>query len=179
MPVKENMTRLVGAFVEAVQADPALKAFAESGQDVTLHFLLSDLGSQFFFGFRDGGVHGGMGAPDSGGAVQLEMKADLLDGMFTGRKNAMQAAMNGEMSFSGDTAKAMTLTHINADLSRLYRKVREQIGDPGDLTTLGEPAQAPPASGAQRAEGERRRRRRLRRRRNRSRTIRVTRSCRS
>ena len=165
MPVKENMTRLVGAFVEAVQADPALKAFAESGQDVTLHFLLSDLGSEFFFGFRDGGVHGGMGAPDSGGAVQLEMKADLLDGMFTGRKNAMQAAMNGEMSFSGDTAKAMTLTHINADLSRLYRGVREQIGDPGDLTTLGEPAQAPRQAKRAAADGERRRRRRLCRRR--------------
>jgi autoinducer 2 (AI-2) kinase len=138
MPVQENMARLVGAFVEAVKADPALKAFAQSGQDVTLHFLVSDLGSEFHFGFRDGDVHGAMGAPDSGAAVQLEMKADLLDGMFTGRKNAMQAAMNGEMSFSGDTAKAMTLTHINADLSRLYRGVRERIGDPGDLTTLGE-----------------------------------------
>jgi autoinducer 2 (AI-2) kinase len=151
MSVDEKMTRLVGAFVEAVRSDPALKAFAQSGQDVTLHFVLSDLGSEFHFGFRDGGVHGGMGAPASGGAVQLEMKADLLDGMFTGRKNAMQAAMNGEMSFSGDTAKAMTLTHVNADLSRLYRRVREQIGDPGDLTALGEPAQAPPASEARSA----------------------------
>ena len=140
MPVKENMTRLVGAFVQAVVADPALKAFAGSGQDVTLHFILSDLGSEFHFGFRDGGVHGGLGAPASGAGVQLEMKADLLDGMFTGRKNAMQAAMNGELSFSGDTAKAMTLTHVNADLSRLYRRVRGEVGDPGDLTALAAPA---------------------------------------
>jgi autoinducer 2 (AI-2) kinase len=146
MPVKENMTRLLGAFVDAIVADPALQAFAGNGQDVTLHFIVSDLDAQFFFGFEDGGVHGGLGAPASGAGVQLEMKADLLDGMFTGRKNAMQAAMAGELSFSGDTAKAMTLTHVNADLSRLYRAVREKLGDPGDLTALAGPAAAPAAA---------------------------------
>jgi autoinducer 2 (AI-2) kinase len=145
MPVKENMTRLIGAFVEAIVADPALQAFAGSGQDVTLHFIVSDLGGEFHFGFRDGNVHGALGAPVSGAGVQLEMKADLLDGMFTGRKNAMQAAMAGELSFSGDTAKAMTLTHVNADLSRLYRGVREKLGDPGDLSSLAGPAAAPVA----------------------------------
>jgi autoinducer 2 (AI-2) kinase len=143
MPVKENMTRLLGAFVDAIVADPALHAFAGNGQDVTLHFIVSDLDAQFFFGFKDGSVHGGLGAPASGAGVQLEMKADLLDGMFTGRKNAMQAAMAGELSFSGDTAKAMTLTHVNADLSRVYRAVRERLGDPGDLTALAGPPAAP------------------------------------
>ena len=146
MPVKEKMTRLLGAFVEAIVADPALQEFAGNGQDVTLHFVVSDLGAEFHFGFGDGRVHGGLGAPASGAGVQLEMKADLLDGMFTGRKNAMQAAMNGELSFSGDTAKAMTLTHVNADLNRLYRGVREKIGDPGDLTTLAGPAADQPAA---------------------------------
>jgi autoinducer 2 (AI-2) kinase len=128
-------------------------AFAGSGQDVTLHFIVSDLGSEFHFGFHDGRVHGSLGAPASGAGVQLEMKADLLDGMFTGRKNAMQAAMNGELSFSGDTAKAMTLTHVNADLSRLYRRVREEIGDPGDLTLAASsprhPVAAPPVRRAE------------------------------
>ncbi len=145
---QEHMSRLIGAFVEAIVADPALQEFARGGQDVTLHFRVSDLDREFHFGFREGKVHGSLGPPASGAGVQLEMKADLLDGMFTGRKNAMQAAMNGELSFSGDTAKAMTLTHVNADLSRLYRGVREEIGDPGDLSGLAGPAAAPVAAAA-------------------------------
>ncbi len=140
---QEHMTRLIGAFVEAIVGDPALQAFAEGGQDVTLHFRVSDLDREFHFGFHEGKLHGSLGPPASGAGVQLEMKADLLDGMFTGRKNAMQAAMNGELSFSGDTAKAMTLTHVNADLNRLYCRVRETIGDPGDLTALAAASPGP------------------------------------
>ena len=143
MKQQDHMTRLIGAFVEAIVGDPSLQEFARGGQDVTLHFRVSDLDREFHFGFHGGAVHGSLGPPTSGAGVELEMKADLLDGMFTGRKNAMQAAMNGELSFSGDTAKAMTLTHVNADLSRLYTRVREQIGDPGDLTTLVAASSAP------------------------------------
>jgi autoinducer 2 (AI-2) kinase len=146
---QEHMTRLIGAFVEAIVGDPALQEFARGDQDVTLHFRVLDLEREFFFGFRDGKLHGGLGAPAASAGVQLEMTADLLDGMFTGRKNAMQAAMNGELSFSGDTAKAMTLTHVNADLSRLYRRVREAIGDPGDLSALAAPAPVTASPAAQ------------------------------
>jgi phosphoglycerate dehydrogenase-like enzyme/ribulose-5-phosphate 4-epimerase/fuculose-1-phosphate aldolase len=149
MKQQEHMTRLIGAFVEAILGDPALQEFARGDQDVTLHFRVSDLEREFFFGFRNGTLHGGLGAPAASAGVQLEMKADLLDGMFTGRKNAMQAAMNGELSFSGDTAKAMTLTHVNADLSRLYRRVREAIGDPGDLSALAAPAPVAGSPGAE------------------------------
>jgi autoinducer 2 (AI-2) kinase len=144
--VKAHMERLLAAFAQAIVADPAFQEFAKSGQDVTLHFKVSDLGLEFHFGFEEGRVHGAAGPPASSAGVQLEMKADMLDGMFTGRKNAMQAAMNGELSFSGDTAKAMTLTHVNADLSRVYRRVRAEIGDPGDLTAIPGAAPVTPAA---------------------------------
>jgi ribulose-5-phosphate 4-epimerase/fuculose-1-phosphate aldolase len=55
----------------------------------------------------------------------------------------MQAAMEGEISFSGDTAKAMTLTEIQADMERVYRDVISEVGEPGDLSSIprpGEPA---------------------------------------
>jgi autoinducer 2 (AI-2) kinase len=140
MQARETMQRILAAFVEGIGADPALRAFAEGGQDVTLHFTISDLGQQFWFGFHDGRVHAGLGAPPEAAGVELKLKADLLDGMMTGRRNAMQAAMQGELSFSGDTAKAMTLTHVQGDLSRIYGAVRERVGDPGDLGALSGPA---------------------------------------
>ncbi|MBW1688886.1 MAG: SCP2 sterol-binding domain-containing protein, partial [Deltaproteobacteria bacterium] len=106
---------ILRSFLARIAADEAMKAFAEGAEGVTLHFTLRDLGSEFHIGFGAGQVIAEMGAPATQAPVQLKMRADLLDGMFTGRSNAMQAAMNGELSFSGDTAKAMTLTHIQDD----------------------------------------------------------------
>ncbi len=140
--IRESMERLLRNFLDRIRADEALGRFAKSGQDVTLHFALTDLGTEFHFGFRDAEVFADLGAPQEEGAVQLKMKADLLDGMFTGRRNAMQSAMDGELSFSGDTAKAMTLTQIQRDLSRLYGQAREEVGDPGDLTAIPDAAGA-------------------------------------
>jgi autoinducer 2 (AI-2) kinase len=78
------------------------------------------------------------------------MAAVILDGMFMGTANPMQAAMQGRLSFSGDTAKAMTLQSLQPDLSRLYRAARAEVGDPGDLAALvaAPPRSAPPAAGA-------------------------------
>jgi autoinducer 2 (AI-2) kinase len=139
MEIRNQMERIMAAFVERIVGDAGLGAFAATGQEVTLHFALSDLGLECHFGFHDGAVTGAMGPPDGAAAVELKLKADLFDGMFTGRRNAMESAMNGELSFSGDAAKAMTLTHIQDDLNRLYREVREEVGDPGDLTSIPDP----------------------------------------
>jgi autoinducer 2 (AI-2) kinase len=137
--IRTALEEILHSFLARIAADEAMKAFAKGAEDVTLHFTLSDLGSEFHIGFGAGQVIAEMGAPATQAPVELKMRADLLDGMFTGRSNAMQAAMNGELSFSGDTAKAMTLTHIQDDLSRLYAAAREEVGDPGDLASLPDP----------------------------------------
>ena len=84
----------------------------------------------------NGRVTGSLGTPADEPEVQLKMSADVLDGMFTGRINAMQEAMEGRLSFTGDAAKAMTLQQLQRDLMRLYTAAREEIGDPGDLASL-------------------------------------------
>jgi len=131
----DRMQAILREFTERARGDEALAA-AAAGRDATLHFALPDLDLEFHLGLRDGAVTGGLGAPEGAAEVQLSMPARILDGMFTGRVNAMQAAMDGEMSFSGDTAKAMTLQHLQRDLSRLYRAAREAVGDPGDLSRV-------------------------------------------
>jgi autoinducer 2 (AI-2) kinase len=131
------MERILRAFVDGAKNDAALQTFA-AGKDVILRFSLTDLGLEFYLGFEDDAVVGDLGAPAVAAGVQLKMAADVLDGMLTGRINAMQFAMSGKLSFSGDTAKAMTLQHIQDDLNRLYSEAREEIGDPGDLSALSE-----------------------------------------
>lgn len=132
---RRRMEAIVGAFVARIAGDPSIRA-AAAGADVTLHFTLSDFGLEFFFRLRDGAAAAGLGRPDPPADVELKMRADIFDGMFTGRVNPMEAATSGRLSFSGDTLKAMTLQDIQADLSRLYAAARAEVGDPGDLASL-------------------------------------------
>jgi autoinducer 2 (AI-2) kinase len=142
--IRIAMERVLAAFVDGVLGDEHLGETAGE-RDVLLHFTLADLGLEFHIGFRAGALAGRLGAPDEPADVQLKMRADMLDGMFTGRLNAMQAALDGEIAFSGDTAKAMTLTEIQADLERLYRAAIAAVGEPGDLAAIPRPG-APAAA---------------------------------
>jgi len=146
------MERILRGFLARVAADPALAAFA-ADQDVALHFRLTDLPLDFHLALR-GGVAAALGPPEGEPEVALRMRADVLDGMFTGRVNPMQAAMSGGLAFQGDTAKAMTLQQIQADLSRLYGEARADAGDPGDLASLPDPAAAAGGPAAASAVGE-------------------------
>ena len=71
-----------------------------------------------------------LGAPADGAEVQLQMRGKIIDGMFTGTVDTMECAMNGEISFMGDAAKAMTLQEINEDMERIYIAARAEVGDP-------------------------------------------------
>jgi autoinducer 2 (AI-2) kinase len=137
------MQRIVGGFLDRVARDETIRS-AVAGKDVTMHFTLTDLALSFFLHLKGADTSAGFGEPQASD-VELKMRADIFDGMFTGRVNAMQAAMGGGLSFSGDTTKAMTLQDLQDDFSRLYQEARAEVGDPGDLAALGTP---PAAAGA-------------------------------
>ncbi|MCD6571073.1 MAG: class II aldolase/adducin family protein [Deltaproteobacteria bacterium] len=139
-PVRDNMMRLLQAYIDKIVSDETLKTFSE-GKDVTMHFIITDLDLEFSIALKDGIVESALSAPPDSDVI-LKMKAGILDGIFTGRSEGMKAAMSGDLSFTGDTAKAMTFQNIQNDLIRLYSTAREEVGDPGDLTQIGKAPQA-------------------------------------
>jgi autoinducer 2 (AI-2) kinase len=141
--VKGHMTAILDRFLQELRTDEDLQSFAK-GKQITMHYILTDLDLDFFTTFDAGEIRADLGEPSSKADVTLKMKADLLDGMFTGKTNAMRAAMTGKLAFSGDTMKGMALQRIQKDLMRLYSEARTELGDPGDLTRItGTPAVTP------------------------------------
>ncbi len=135
------MTAILEGFCAGLSSDPGLAEFSRD-QEVTLQFTVTDLGLQFYISLQRGEVLSALGAPADGAEVQLQMRGEILDGMFTGTIDTMECAMNGEISFMGDAAKAMTLQHMNTDMERLYKAARDKVGDPGDLAAIPRPGAA-------------------------------------
>jgi autoinducer 2 (AI-2) kinase len=133
------MTAILAKFCAGMAADPALTTFS-ADQDITLHFTAHDLGLEFHLSLKQGRVVSAMGSPEGPAEVQLQMRGEILDGMFNGTIDTMESAMNGELSFMGDAAKAMTLQHIQSDMERLYKAARAEVGDPGDLSAVPRPS---------------------------------------
>lgn len=123
---KAQMEQVLLKFLAHAASDPALREFA-AGQSLTTHYVLSDVGLEFHLRFQEGEVTGGLGPPLSPAKVCLTMASDVLDGMFTGRVNAMRAAMTGKLSFRGDARVAMGMQQIQNDLSRLYNLARKEV----------------------------------------------------
>jgi putative sterol carrier protein len=120
------MESVLARFLADAAGDPALQEFSR-GRRFTTHYVLSQPQLEFHMGFDDGSVSGGLGAPKARAEVRLETRMDVLDGMFTGRINAMRAAMTGRLSFGGEAKLAISIQQIQDDLQRLYRAARDQV----------------------------------------------------
>ncbi len=77
--------------------------------------------------FVDGVVEAAVKAPMSAAEVRLETTAEVLDGMLSGRINAMRAAMTGKLQFKGEAKVAMSQQLVQSDLSRLYRLAQAEV----------------------------------------------------
>jgi ketol-acid reductoisomerase len=122
----EQMERVLRRFIAHAAGDAALQAFAQKRQ-LTTHYALSEPELVFYIRFHDGAVTGDIGPPPTPAQVRLETKAEILDGMFTGRTNPMRAVMTGKLSFSGDVKVAMSIQAVQGDLSRLYTRARDEV----------------------------------------------------
>ncbi len=148
-----RLERLLAVFVERLARDESLRAAAQRN-DVVLRFTLADFALSFHLALKNRTVSARLGDPSGPIDVDLKMLAGVLDGMFTGTVNPMDAMTSGRLSFAGDPVKAMALQELQEDLSRIYRAVREEVGGPGDLA-LDERSTHATASAAPRSLGER------------------------
>jgi len=125
-PPADQMEAVLQRFLADVAADPALSAFSRE-RAMTIHFVLKDLGLAFYTRFEGGRVEAGLGAPDGPAQLRLEADAAVLDGVLSGRINAVRAAMTGKLAFSGEARQAMGMQQIQGDLSRLYVAARRAV----------------------------------------------------
>ncbi len=123
---ERQMEEVLRNFVSQAEESAALQAFGQ-GRELTTHYLLRDLGLEFYMGFHDGKVSAKLGPPPSPAEVRLETESEVLDGMFTGRINAMRAFMSGKMSFSGEAKLAISIQQIQDDLCKLYTEARDTV----------------------------------------------------
>ena len=131
-------------FCEKARQDAALNAFAARHRVIT-HYTLTDLGLEFYLGFREGRVVAEVGAPPEPAEVRMKATAETLDGILTGRLSGTRAAMSGKLAFSGDVRVAMGLQRIQGDLVRLYTAAREEAGGIDFSALAGRPPGWPSA----------------------------------
>jgi ketol-acid reductoisomerase len=125
-PNQPQMEEILRRFLAQAERDPALQAFAQD-RELTTHYVLRDSQMEFTMCFQGGEVIADMGPPPSPPEVRLETDTDVLDGMFTGRINAMRAFMSGKLSFSGEARLAITIQQVQDDLCRLYTQARSTV----------------------------------------------------
>ena len=113
-------------FLDLAELDPVLQQFGRE-REMCTHYVLHEPELEFSMRFGDGELVADLGPPPSPAEVRLETKAEVLDGMFTGRINAMRAAMTGKLSFGGEAKLAITIQKIQDDLCRLYQEARQEM----------------------------------------------------
>jgi autoinducer 2 (AI-2) kinase len=129
---REHLRRLLDEFAKRIAIDASMRQRSKATQ-VTLYFHLNDFALDLTISLDNGTVSAHGDAPKGDPEVELRMPASVFDGIFAGRLSAMQEAMAGRMSFTGDAGKAMALQELQSDLVRLYREARDSVGAPEHL----------------------------------------------
>ena len=136
-----KMSVTLARFCAAMSEDEYVRALS-IGLDVSLGFQVGDLGLEFYIVLNDGVVTAALGKVDGGADVRLGMRAEYIDGMLSGSKDAMEAVMDGYISFAGDAGKGLTIARLEADMKRIYNAIVDELGSPGDLAGIPLPGGA-------------------------------------
>lgn len=121
-----EMESVIARWIELMQDDEVIKEGCQ-GYDVSVEFEIEDLDLLFWVHFLDGQFSGGLGEFPGEAMVELSLSSEVFDGMFSGELDATEAAMSGELAFSGDVSAAMGLQSLQDDMNRVYVATREEV----------------------------------------------------
>ena len=117
---------LLRRFSTLLERDSALKTFAESHRG-NIYFKQTDSGQEMCLWLADGQVSAGPCLPAGQKAdVFVYLKAEVFEGLMSGKVNGFNAAMNGKIRVEGDTARATELIKIQKDLARVYALAKSE-----------------------------------------------------
>lgn len=121
---KETMESTLTRMCELMKSDVAFRE-GTSKSHLTVSFEITDLDFTYLFAFDHGQVSGRVPAKSDEAEVELSLTSDAYDRMFGGTLVPMQAALTGELSFSGDVAAAMGLQSLLPPMIRAYKAAKE------------------------------------------------------
>lgn len=141
---------VLARFMENLRGDAKIIEFSK-GKHIAYSFQIKELSSIFYFDFQDGVVKASFGDCPDAVDVKLKMSLESLVGIIAGKANATKLAMGGKLSFSGDTAKALTLSRLV--MSEVYAKTCGELGISGEISSFsgGQTGAAPSAGSAPQA----------------------------
>ncbi len=128
-PSKEAMERTLSKSFELMSTD---KAFQEGTvkTHLSIGFEIEDLDLTFVLRFEQGHMTCEMGASPEGTDFQLSLSSDVYDRMFSGKLNPVQAALFGQLGFSGNVPAAMSLQSHLPQMIRIYRQAKTAQAGP-------------------------------------------------
>jgi autoinducer 2 (AI-2) kinase len=141
---------LIKEFLSTLSSDEEVKQKTAS-KDISFQITFKDNEESCYMYFKAGTVLADLGLFPSGPAeVNLRMPIEIFDGMMRGKVNGAKAAMTGQMSFTGNVRKAMSMQSILKLMMASYEKALKTVGDL-DVTKLSAASPSAPESSKDKA----------------------------
>jgi putative sterol carrier protein len=120
---KQSMETTLTRMFDLMQNDAEFREGTKKAR-LTVSFEITDLDLLFLLSFDHGVITANLAAAPDEAEAELSMTSDAYDRMFSGTLVPLQAALNGELAFSGNVAAAMGLQGILPAMIRAYKAAK-------------------------------------------------------
>jgi len=122
---KEAMEQVLTRMFDLMRHDDKMRQGTQKTR-LSVGHEITDLDLTFVLTFDHGQCHGELGGAPDDADIQLSLTSEAYDRLFSGQLNAMQAALSGELAFSGNVASAMGLQGLLPEMIRIYKAAKAE-----------------------------------------------------